>query len=582
MLELTNLSKTIGAVRAASALTETTFLQLGQTLEGSIAVLSGLTSSFEAVMTELKGEDLGRSLKALGEAGAQVAQLGRGQTEVSATFNHLQHGAEAIAGRISKLNRSVKAMDALVINSKIAATAIRASEIDFTTFASEIGRTMILAQTTLDGFGSELHALRERLGSAYAEQLAFERRQTETIRSIPDRLNATIASIPLQHRRVAQAISAVRQRSERIREQIGTAIMALQVGDITRQRLEHADHALGFLSHQGEPRAATQGEEISGLAAFSEDEQRAFTATTFRLQAAQLSDAAAEFERDVRQITAALSSLAAEARALRGLASSAYGSAGEDQGTFIVVLESQVGEALALFGEFGTSRAEAARVMASVSDAAEILCDQLATVQSLEADIRIMGLNTTLKCARVGPEGRALGFIAQELRAYGNDFAKEAGALMGEVENLAQITRSIGAREADAAPLIAGVMQAMKEALSTLRQVGQTLGGSLSSLDRDSDRVVVLLEQTAANLGRHDEIDKAMREAADNLRDMSLPGDLPLADLTPRVQHMMDLIGRSYTMATERAIHDRVLGRSSAAAPAEAVVTTIELDDLLF
>jgi hypothetical protein len=582
MLNLIHLSKTVDTVRCASALTETTFVRLGQTLEESIAILSNLASSFQTVMTELQGENLGQSLEALKEAGIQVAQLGRDQSEVGATFDHLQRLGEAIAGRIAKLNRSVMEMDSLMINSKIAATAIRASEIDFTTFAGEIGRTMSLAQATLDSFGSELQTLRKRLGSAYAGQLAFAKRQDDAIRLIPQRLNATVASIPVRHRRAARAISAVRQRSERVREQVGTAIMALQVGDITRQRLEHADRTLSFLTEAGIVRGGTATEPMSRPADFTEDEQRALLKATCLLQAAQLSDAAAEFERDVKKIIVALNSLAAEARTLRNLASSAYGSTGRDQGTFIVELEAHVGEALTLFGGFGASRAEAAQVMVSVSDAAEILCAQLATVQSLEADIRIMGLNTTLKCARVGPEGRALGFIAQELRAYGNEFAREAGALMGEVESLTQITRSIGSREAGTAPLMAAVMQAMNDALSTLRQVGQTLDGTLSRLDRDSDRVVILLEETAANLGAHDEIDNVMHEAANGLREMSAPGDLRLTDLPPRVEQMLDQMARGYTMATERAIHDSVLGRAGGAAAAPAVVAKQELDDLLF
>jgi hypothetical protein len=582
MWQLANLGNTLDAVRSASALTEATFLHLGQTLEASTAILSGLISSFETAMTQLEGEDLGRSLKALGEAGTRVAQLGHGHSEVSATFDHLQRAAEAIARRISKLNGSIKALDSLVTNSKIAATAIRGSEIDFTTFTSEIGNTMSLAQTTLDSFGSELQALRERIRSAYAGQLAIEKRQIEAIRSIPDRLKATVTAIPAQHKRAARAISAVRQRSQRVQEQVNSAVMALQSGDITRQRLEHAEHALGFLTKTGRSAVPRSSEERSSYAALPEDQQRALAATTCLLQAAQLSDAAAEFERNVGQLAAALNNLAAEARALRSLASSAYRSAGHDQGTFIVELEAQVGEALELFADFGASQADAARVMAAVSDAAKALCDELATVQSLEADIRILGLNTTLRCARVGPEGRVLGLIAQELRAYGNEFAKEAGGLMGEVENLGQITRSIGSKQADAAPLMAAAMQAMKDALSTLRQVGLTLDDTLSGLDRDSDRVAILLQQSAANLEGHDEIDKAIRSGASSLQDMSRPGALPLADLTPDARHVLDLMARGYTMAIERTIHLRIVGESSEVGAAKVAATTCELDDMLF
>jgi hypothetical protein len=583
MLEPNSLTKTFSAIRLASALTETTFLHVGQTLEGSIDILSGLRSCFETVINELKGENLRKSLNELAAAAARVAHLGHGQSEASARFGHLQRAGDAIAGHISKLNTSVKAVDALVVNSKIAATAIRSSEIDFTTFASDIAYTMQMTRTTLDNFESELRTLRKCVGSALAGQLAFEKRQDEATRSIPGRLNATVNSIPLQHERAARAISTVRQRSEHVREQVSAAIMALQAGDITRQRLEHTDAALRLLTEVTGSSAGMRSREASGHPVLvGEDEQRALADVACRLQSAQLADAAEEFARDVRQITTSLNGLAAEAATLRTLAASAYGSAGRDHGTFIVELEAQVGEALSLFADFGTSQAKAANVMASISDAAESLCAHLRTVQSLEADIRILGLNTTLKCGRVGPEGRALGHIAQELRAYGNDFAREAGALMAEVESLAQFTRSIGTNQADAASFTAAVMQAMKDALATLRQVGQTLGSTLSALERDSDRVVILLEQTAANVAGYEEIDKAMRQAVNLLSEVAPPGDTRLGALTQRVEQVLDLMARDYTMANERVIHDRVLGRTSSAVPAKPMASQPELEDILF
>jgi hypothetical protein len=582
MPEFSRLTSTVGALRSASALTETTFLQVGQTLETSIGILSNLTSSFETVLTELRGENLAGSIKALGGAAARVADLGRGRLATSAEFDRLQRAGEAIAGRISRMNQCVKAVDSLVINARIAASAIRASEIDFTTFAVEIARTADMTRTTLDRFGAELQTLRKRVAAAHAGQLVFESRQDEATRLIPERLNTTVNSIPLQHRRAAQAISAMRQRSEQVRQQICTAVLALQAGDVARQRLEHADHALGLLTETAEPSGVKRPHQVADHPAVAETTRPAFAIITCRLQSAQLSDAAERLAQDVRRITASLNNLATEARTLRTLAGSAYGASGRDQGTFIVELETQVGQTLALFTAFGNAQAEASGIMASVSSAAESLCHHLRTVQSLEADIRIMGLNTTLKCARVGPEGRALGLIAQELRAYGNEFAREADALMGEVGNLAEVTRLIASKEADTAPLIIAAMQAMTDALTTLQQVGETLGSTLSALERDSDHVALLLDSTATDLAGQDEIGKALRQAVSALHEMSPPGDLPIADLTPRDEQMLDLMARDYTMANERVIHDRVLGRTSGPAPARSAPVQSQLEDMLF
>jgi len=368
----------VSAIRSASALTEATFLKVGQSLEESIEILAKLTSRFETVLEDLEGDRLGQALEALTWTAAQVRQLGEEQLRDSARFDQMRCLTEAIAKRIAQMQVSLKDVDSLAVNSKIAAANIRASDMDFTVFAAEIGRTLLLARATLDRFAAELNILRRRVAAAHEGQLSFEKCQHEAARSITERLSATITSISQRNQRAAHASQEVKLGSGRVRQRICDAILALQIGDITRQRLEHADHALGLAAPAPGRRAVT---DLSAIPALDADELSAFVTVSHRLQSAQMTDAANDFDRDVRQITESLNSLAAEARALRNLGDSAYGAEDRGGGTFITELEGQIGEALALFVDFQTARAEVAAVTATVSDATAGLCGHLRTVQ---------------------------------------------------------------------------------------------------------------------------------------------------------------------------------------------------------
>ncbi len=589
MFETDRLTNAVGAIRAASSRIETTFVQVGKTLEASIDILTRLIASFETLLVVLNGDKLDQAFQALSRVSVQVAALGDTLSDGSGSFDGLQHLGDAIAQRIVRMNDSVRSAGSLAINAKIAAAHIRVPGVDFVSFAQEIGRTLSVTRASLNSFGLEMQTVRTHVAAARASQLAFETRQDEAFRSIPARLTATVGSIAMQHKRAAQASASVRQRSDLIRQQVSSAITALQSADITRQRLEHADYALGLLAETHRPldtsRAldATRAPEVAGDAGVGDGEQLSLTSSTCRLQSAQLADAARVFDHETRQIIASLQSFAAEARALRNLGSSAYGTLEHGRSSFTVQLEGQVGEALGLCESFGTARTGAGQAMASVADATVNLCAHLGAVQSLEDDIHIMGLNTTFKCARVGREGLALGLIAQELRNYGNAFATETKALMADVEGVSKITGSmIGSNDAATSPLIAEAMQAMRDSLVTLQQVGQTLGDALAELDCDSQSVVALLEQTVANLGAHDEIGHSLREAAGLLAAMAPPGDLSPGDLSPSTERLLALMEAGYTMASERVIHDRVLGRTSRTAPAPATAVLPELEDLLF
>ena len=563
-----DLTPTFTAVRSAAALTEGTFLGIGEALASSTSLLSDLADGLESALTELRDEKLGKAAKSLGAAAGQIASFGAAQAAASERFNTMQQVAEAINERVTKMKGSVKSVDTLAINSRVAAANIRGSNIDFSTFSNEIARTLSLTLSSLDAFGSELQAVRAQVASACARQLDFEKEHLEPTRSIPKQLSATLAGMPSQQRRNAKGMATLGKRSIRIQQQVSKAIIALQAGDITRQRLEHIGFALGLMAeaHDLTPR-----------------EERTFLITTCALQSAQLSATAEEYELNVRKITSSLREIAGEARMLRTLADSSYGSHDHNRVGFIRDLEAQVGAALGLFEGYGAATATAERTMTAASAAAEGLCHHLRAVQSIEDDIRIMGLNTTLQCARIGQEGRALGLIAHELRSYGNQFAREASALIVEVENLARISSSFESSEPDMAALIASVMEAMQDSLGTLRQVSQTLDNAVSILERDTDRVAALLEASAAKLLENESIGEALRDAAAHLLAVSPLDDRPPGfTLAPLAEELLDRMARSYTMANERIVHHRVVGGADSEPSTPVATAASELEDMLF
>jgi hypothetical protein len=241
-----------------------------------------------------------------------------------------------------------------------------------------------------------------------------------------------------------------------------------------------------------------------------------------------------------------------------------------------------VGEALSLLESFGAAEAEADRVIGSVYDATASLSAHLRTVQSLEADIRIMSLNTTLKCSRVGEEGVALGQIAQELRVYAGEFAREASALMGEVQDVGRVTETLAAgADKDTARLVTDIMGEMRQSLDTLRMVGAALGASWAELERDTDNVVSLIEHTMRELNSQEEIVRNMRGIADTLSALSPTHAVPFDELPAPVEELLDTMARGYTMADERWVHDRVIGRSGSGEPPTKAAPA-DMEDILF
>jgi hypothetical protein len=193
-----------------------------------------------------------------------------------------------------------------------------------------------------------------------------------------------------------------------------------------------------------------------------------------------------------------------------------------------------------------------------------------------------MGLNAVLKCGRIGDHGRALRHVAQELCDYVDQFAGQARALIAEVERAAGVAAALAAGSTEAARLTGEVAQAMQGALATLREKGSLLGGALGRFETDGARVITLLDQTGADLTAQERIGTTMRNAAAALGSMAAASGGAVAALPASAEHLLDQIEHSYTMAAERVIHDRVLGRAPRDAGAPAAAAAFELEDMLF
>ncbi|MBV8650427.1 MAG: chemotaxis protein, partial [Alphaproteobacteria bacterium] len=567
----------------ACPLTEGQFVDLGARLESSIEILGKLTDTFGQLSSELKGENLQYATRDLSQIAARIAALGDAQSGEHGRFERLTVLTDGVGERVQRMGKSVKGVGMLAMNAKIAAANIGDAGVDFVSFATEIARTLKLAEASLGNFSAELAHVCGTVHAARASQQAFEERQTEAIRAIPARLATSVSSIAAQGKRAIAAAASVGDRSKHMGTRIGSAVMALQIGDTTRQRIEHVEAALGLFNDILGP-GKTGADELGDCRTLSEAQRQSLIATGLELLSAQLTDTADEFDREVRQIHSALEQLAGDAREILRLGNDASGASETKQGTFLLQLEQEVGQVDALLNGFREARGAADHVAASVSQATASLVNQIGTVRSLEADIRIMGLNTTLKCGRLGTLGRPLSVIAQELRVYANQIATEASAVMTDLDGVVTTAGSLSGGEQERRTAdIAAVAEIMANSVSRLGTAGESLESALATLERDSTVVAGLLEDTVRQITSHREIGSALRQAAAELARIVPPRDPTVVYPAAQAGPVFDRIARSYTMARERVIHDRHCGTSSAAAPAaEPPAAAQSLDDMLF
>jgi hypothetical protein len=538
------------------------FLALGARLGGAVDVVGGITATFATLAEEMAGADLVQataSLRAVaGRAGAMAGDLAG---EQAALLRMIGLNAE-VGLRIGQLRKTVGAISVLAMNAQIAAAGLDVHRDDFTVFTREMTRLAKAAEETIDGYARDQAQLAKLLTAARDSQALFDSRHRATLGTVIRDLEGSLSAVDGRRRAAVGAAEEIGARSGRISQAIGEIVMALQIGDITRQRVEHVGEALEEQADRLDTAAAAGGE----------------AGATCRLQAAQLAHALEEFRAEGDRIGSALGKLADDVQAIVRLGGGLHG-AGRGSGadtSFLHDLEMRLAATHGLFTEYGTARRAVDQGVAAATATLDALMQRVGTLHSVEVDIRLVGLNMALKCGKLGNRGAALNAIAQELRAYANRTIEDAGLLMAALREMAAAAAQLKAGDGSPAGAEPGELeQGIDGPLLVFRDRGARLDAAYGALTRDGDAVRRSLDEAAGLLASTAAIGRSMAEARQAL------DALARADGGGTAPTLSGQGSRRYTMESERLVHSRV-GGAGGPAPAAQPAAEETLDDILF
>jgi hypothetical protein len=583
-------------LRGASRSIEDSFVGVGGRLESAIDILHRLGQTFSNVRLDLASDDLITATTAMQEVAERISALAVDATNVPQALREITELTLAVGQRLQEMLKAVKAVDVLAVNAKIAAAGISTRSEEFMSFADEIAVALKVAGSNLADFRTELDGVTGTLSSAAKSQASLRQYQTDAAATVPKSLLISVNTISDRNAEAGNTVAVIEQKTGEIARQVGIAVSALQIGDTTRQRIEHVEFALDILREVlEEGRQGAHAKPRGGLdlgTPIEETARHGLAHRMARLQVAQLIDTAQELDGQSRRIQDVLTTLTRDAREMVALARRAYGTGNPAEGTFLDELSSRVGEANALLSGLTDAQHDADGVVSSVMSATSSLTHHMRSIQSLESDIRLMGLNTTLKCSRLGAEGRSLTVIAQELRGCSNITASEAEAIMELLTNVAAIGDRLTATENDRQiEEMRSIQELMHGSIERLDSVGRALTTALTTLSDDAEAVVALLDEALATINAHHMLSENLTECGMQLQPIA---DLPAAANNNAAEILPELhqaLSKSYTMARERDVHARFFADAlpaqaieavtGAASPATPAAET-DLDDFLF
>ena len=557
-------------LEAARGAIEGRFLDVGEVLSQVVDGTNVLISALDRMREGLEGQEVAAATRQLSQAADELRGLPSALTDRRDRLGGLVRAGDALTACIEDMRQHLAYLRVFGVNIKITSGGILAAGPEFAIFAQEICDCIELGRTQLDTFRGDLAGLDGALRSALGHEDDLRRRCDGLLPAVPDALVAQTAAIAEHQAKIAQITARAGELVRDVRKKIGGALAALQIGDITRQRIEHVQYGLKLLETSAAARA---------LPASARARLEAFV---HRLLAGQLNATIEDFHRDVSRIGLNIGAIAGDASEILRLRDHAQGGSGgnasDKDASFLRGLEASVGEAFALVDDIDAGARAAETVSRSAAHSARDLAAQIEAIQNMRADVQMMALNTTLKCARIGETGKPLGVIAVELRAHAGHLETSAARTLGALRSL---SASADSQSQTAGEDGAGhAAQALRDAVDRIRRTGDSVEGDLVQAARQGADVVDMLKRAAGRFDFQRQVRDHLDQAKAELERAA--GDVAVDDLMPALAPILADLARCYTMAQEREVHAALTAGLDMEAIEVETPPAKDDDDLLF
>jgi len=462
-------------------------------------------------------------------------------------------------------------------NAKIEAATLGSGQDGFVDFTEEAFKLAAAVQTSIESCTADQRRLSDAVATALGRQRDFETRYRDQLRFVSAGLISTHSAMQGRQDNSVQLAKSAGAGAGRMAEAVGTAIVSLQAGDSTRQRLEHVCRALRIAS----------GSE-SGIVPVVIDAGDGAAATgrlICGLQADQLKSAAFDFGADLGDIDRSLKNLLSGVTEVVGHGRQLSGEEGDSTASFLTAVKQKLAEASALIMACEESRMSVDDALTVVKEMLGKFRQAIANLSEAIIDIILIGMNAGLKASQLGVKGRAFVVIANELRVTADRISGGAALLKPILDSIEHSTDDLKRASADSDP-------------SQMANLEPTILHAIQEIETGNDKILALMIRLTGGGTQFEGLMSAAQTLLSALNEKSshLPAvakdldavagnsaGLAAGDIEGAEPVFADLYAQ-YTMTSERDVHLRFTGRVGLSAPmaGQTAQKQDDTDDVLF
>ncbi|WP_152103439.1 chemotaxis protein [Bradyrhizobium sp. TM102] len=540
------LTEATTAIEDVSSRIEDVFARVGQELGRGHLIFKELNQGLATLSGELSGAEIEGAATALQEIAARLSELAQALLAESALLETIGKSTAEASSLLKPLFKHIGMITIIARSARIEAASLdgdREGFLAFTQEAYDLGRAV---QRSIEGCARDQQRLSEAVATASGRQKEFESRYRAQLVSESAELGAAYSGLRDQRSKSSHLADRASASTRKIAEAVGSAIISLQAGDSTRQRLEHVSHGLGLASESAPSLVPETMPSDDGVGAIC------------RLQAAQLRDAQREFGGDVGQIVGALTAILHDAGSVVGHGRTLFGGEEGGSSSFLTRIKQTLAHASTLIATCESAGRSVDEALAIVEDTLTKFRQAIAGLAEATVDITLIGMNAGLKASHLGSRGSAFVVIANELKATADQVSAGAGRLRPVLDGIERSANELKELRVQGDPTqLAKLEPQILQALREVEAGNERLGKLMSRLVDEGAEFERLMNSAQGLMTRLGESSAALPAVATRLETASTGAQLLQPEL--RDQAILDDLFARYTMERERDVHREFL-----------------------
>lgn len=554
----------IDMLRRMAGTTEDEFLQIGSQLQSFYQRSAEISGMAKELVSVVSGENVfsltSRLQQMMADMEAYLANARARSGENCLTLEQVQVLLDKLSEPLEGFQKMNKSLRMLSISTKIESARLGELGSGFVNLAIDVEKLSHQVHEKSAAILTHRQLLATLITANLSTVRSSETKQDVMVLATLKDTSANLTELVAVNERCTEFGTAVSTISAEVTDSISEVVSSMQMHDMTRQQLEHVVEALERLTG-----------DLAGAKTSDDDSDRLRrvvieTGDICELQEAQLRFASGELYTAVCNIIDNLREVARKQSVIAQETITITGATGSTGSSFVDVMSRGMSAVTAVL----TSCAEADRNMSDTIKKVAQTINEIAffvtDIEAIGSEIDLIALNSQIKAALTGPEGAALGVLAEAIKRLSDEAVRQTDSVAATLTGIHGVTEHLLANsENKEDPLgvrISSMQEELAVILSTLGEMNTEMLFVLSGLNGRVLSLTEDVEEVTAGVDVHERT-KAMSDGV--LADLELivaqsrQIEPASSEFKENLRHMEE----HYTMESERHIHEALARKRS-------------------